>query len=443
MRPRAARRHRPRLDVRGDCRIVPGPAGVLAQVAKVAKTIPRSSSWEDRHRQGIGRPRHPQAVGTVDPAFIRVNCAAIPPSSSPRSFRARKGGIHRALQRGSGVRGREGGTYSWTRSRAPRETQVVLLRVLQEREIERVGSSHPIPLTSASSLPESRSRRRGCAWHLPRDSITASMSFPSGSLLARAPGYLALLITYLVERYARRPERGIRRSRNRPWSCFKPTTGRKRTRIAKRIERAVVLCEDETFVVDESWLKRRPTVSRSTVSDYAPRVRRPESKPRSRSPRAGFPAPGAAAKLGIPRQTLESKIKPFASTNTRFEESRRVVRELFGARRCGRDRLEMTSIRIIHPWAWHARADPASSASTNSRARGRVVRPRPESRPQDEWIRLHVFDDVLARLTAPRSAPGPSSARRSAAWSVPPTAWTRVPAPRSIRLGRSRRRVRR
>src|SRR5439155_14568857 len=81
-------------------------------------------------------------------AFIRVNCAAIPPSLiASELFGHEKGAFTGALQRRLGrFEAAHGGTIFLDEiGELPAETQIALLRVLQEREIERVGSRQPIP----------------------------------------------------------------------------------------------------------------------------------------------------------------------------------------------------------------------------------------------------------------------------------------------------------
>ncbi len=89
------------------------------------------------------------------------------------------------------------------------------------------------------------------------------------------------------------------------------------------IERAVILCDGDTFSVDETWLKREsPRTSAPTVPFVATLVEREkeiiEAVLAKNRGRIAGPA-GAATKLGIPRQTLESKIKSLGIDKQRFK----------------------------------------------------------------------------------------------------------------------------
>jgi formate hydrogenlyase transcriptional activator len=140
---------------------------VLAQAAKVAKT---DSTVLILGETGTGKELVARAIhrrsGRSTRAFIRVNCAAIPPSLiASELFGHEKGAFTGALQRRLGrFEAADGGTIFLDEvGDLPPETQMALLRVLQEREIERVGSSHPITVdvrVLAATNPRSRRRRR-------------------------------------------------------------------------------------------------------------------------------------------------------------------------------------------------------------------------------------------------------------------------------------------
>src|SRR2546427_9424369 len=121
---------------------------VLAQVAKVA---PTDSTVLILGETGTGKELIARAIHKrsrrASRAFIRVNCAAIPTSLiASELFGHEKGAFTGALQRRLGrFEAADGGTILLDEvGDLPAEAQVTLLRVLQEREIERVGSSHPI-----------------------------------------------------------------------------------------------------------------------------------------------------------------------------------------------------------------------------------------------------------------------------------------------------------
>jgi len=122
--------------------------GVLAQVTKVA---PTDSTVLILGETGTGKELIARAIhkrsSRSTRAFIRVNCAAIPASLiASELFGHEKGAFTGAVQRRLGrFEAADGGTIFLDEiGDLPAELQIALLRVLQEREIERVGSSHSI-----------------------------------------------------------------------------------------------------------------------------------------------------------------------------------------------------------------------------------------------------------------------------------------------------------
>ncbi len=125
---------------------------------------------------------------------------------------------------------------------------------------------------------------------------------------------IPLLVEYLIERYATRAGKKIRTINKRTLELFQTYDWPGNIReLQNVIERAVILCESDTFAVEESWLKREaPLRAGPAVSLVAARTEHDraliEAVLSACRGRVSSPA-GAAAKLGLPRQTLESKIK--------------------------------------------------------------------------------------------------------------------------------------
>jgi formate hydrogenlyase transcriptional activator len=135
---------------------------------------------------------------------------------------------------------------------------------------------------------------------------------------------IPVLTEYLIGRYAKRAGKRfsyIKRSTIEMLRAYSwPGNIRELQNV---IERAVILCEDTTFSIDENWLKREsPRISVSLAplaSSLADREREmieaalAESKGRISGPS------GAAARLGVPRQTLDSKIASLQISKIRFK----------------------------------------------------------------------------------------------------------------------------
>jgi formate hydrogenlyase transcriptional activator len=275
---------------------------VLAQVEKVAPTV---STVLILGETGTGKELIARAIHSRSKrsgrAFIRVNCAAIPPPLvASELFGHERGAFTGALQRRLGrFESADGGTLFLDEvGELPPEAQVALLRVLQDREFERVGGSQTI---SVDVRVLAALRERG-------DDIP-------------------ILVKYLVNRYAEGAGKSIRHITKPTLDLFRAYHWPGNVReLQNVIERAVILCDDETFAVDDTWLT--PVVAPHSVATRSPLVANLVEHEREVIEHAlreaegvvGGPA-GAAAKLGIPRQTLESKIKKLGIKPHRFKTS--------------------------------------------------------------------------------------------------------------------------
>jgi formate hydrogenlyase transcriptional activator len=137
---------------------------------------------------------------------------------------------------------------------------------------------------------------------------------------------IPLLVGYLIDRYAQKAGKKIRNINKKTLDLFQAYEWPGNIReLQNVIERAVILCDGETFSVDETWLKRESTKpAEATAPLVANLVEREkvmvETALREAEGVVGGPT-GAAAKLGIPRQTLESKIKKLGINRHRFKTS--------------------------------------------------------------------------------------------------------------------------
>jgi formate hydrogenlyase transcriptional activator len=293
---------------------------VLAHVARVAAS---DSTVLILGETGTGKELIARAVHAHSPrsakAFIRVNCAAIPQSLiASELFGHEKGAFTGALQRRLGrFEAADGGTLFLDEiGDLPAETQVALLRVLQEREFERVGSNHAISVdvrvVAATNRNLSASVQAGT---FRQDLFYRLNVFPIQlpSLRDRVSD-IPLLVEYFIERYARKVGKRISHVSNETLALFKGYDWPGNIReLQNVIERGVILCDGDTFSIDENWLVRPPQarVRSEEALDAALAHRETELIKGALAASGGrISGPtGAAAKLQLPRQTLASKMK--------------------------------------------------------------------------------------------------------------------------------------
>jgi formate hydrogenlyase transcriptional activator len=249
--------------------------------------------------------------------FIRVNCAAIPQSLiASELFGHEKGAFTGALQRRVGrFEAANGGTLFLDEiGELPMETQIALLRVLQEREIERVGSNYPISVDVRLIAATNRDLPAAVATGTFRQDLFYRLNVLPIMVpaLRERTEDIPLLVEYFVGRFAKEGGKTIRHISKQTLVQLKSYQWPGNIReLQNVVERAVILSETDTFVVDDSWLKDESAESSqkrgfSTLADRE--VEMIEAALAETHGRISGPT-GAAAKLGIPRQTLESKIR--------------------------------------------------------------------------------------------------------------------------------------
>ena len=302
---------------------------VLADVARVARV---DSTVLILGETGTGKELIARAIhkrsSRAARAFIRVNCAAIPPSLiASELFGHEKGAFTGATQRRLGrFEAADGGTIFLDEvGELPAETQIALLRVLQEREFERVGSSDSVPVDVRVLAASNRDLKAAVASGTFREDLFYRQNvFP-----VRVPPLrerledLPLLVEYLVQRYAAKAGRKIRQVTRSTLSLLRSYDWPGNVReLQNVIERAVVLTDGDTVSVDESWLtgdSPRSVEPAPLGATIAGRERELiEAALAESGGRIAGPS-GAAARLGIPRQTLDSKIRAFGIDKYRFK----------------------------------------------------------------------------------------------------------------------------
>jgi formate hydrogenlyase transcriptional activator len=292
---------------------------VLNQVAKVA---PSDSTVLVLGETGTGKELIARALhrrsNRSDKPFVRVNCAAIPQTLiASELFGHEKGAFTGALQRRVGrFEAADGGTLFLDEvGDLPAETQIALLRVLQEHEIERVGNNHPVSVDVRLVAATNRDLTAAVASGAFREDLFYRLNvFPIAlpPLRERALD-IPVLLEYFVGRYGKKAGKNIKHISRRTLGLFSAYGWPGNIReLQNVVERGVILSEGETFSVDESWFNRAPTESLNERSGLAALAQQEVEMIKTALAechgRISGPS-GAAAKLRIPRQTLESKIR--------------------------------------------------------------------------------------------------------------------------------------
>jgi PAS domain S-box-containing protein len=304
---------------------------VLSRISKVA---PTDSTVLITGETGTGKELVARAIhrrsNRAARAFVSVNCAAIPRDLIiAELFGHEKGAFTGALQRRLGrFELAEGGTIFLDEvGELLPDTQVALLRVLQEREFERVGGGQSIRVDVRVVAATNRDLKAAVAKGSFREDLYYRLNvFPLEIPPLRARRVdIPLLVEYFIDRYARKAGKDIRRVDQRTLELLEsyPWPGNIRE-LQNVIERSVIVCETETFTVDESWLSQRPLDTRSGdmpfLSEKVAATEREIIEEALRESQGRIFGPsGAAARLGIARSTLESKIRSLSIDKNRFK----------------------------------------------------------------------------------------------------------------------------
>lgn len=307
----------------------PALQGVLAHVVKVA---PTDSTVLVTGETGTGKELIARAIHKRSQraarAFVSVNCAAIPASLiASELFGHEKGAFTGAIQRRLGrFELAEGGTIFLDEiGELPADVQIALLRVLQEREFERVGGARVIRANVRVIAATNRNLEAAIeAGTFRKDLYYRLNVFPiEMPPLRKRKEDVPLLVEYFIDRYATKAGkkiRGITKATLERLTAYAwPGNIRELQNV---IERSVIVCETETLTVDESWLSKldaaEPTVRPLLKMPAAAEKKIIEAALADAQGRVSGPS-GAAAKLGIPATTLDSKIKALKINKHRFK----------------------------------------------------------------------------------------------------------------------------
>ncbi len=303
---------------------------VLAQVDKVAPTDSTVLIFGETGtgKELIARSIHKRSK-RAERAFIAVNCAAIPQSLiASELFGHEKGAFTGAAQRRLGrFEAADGGTIFLDEvGELPLETQIALLRVLQDKKIERVGSSQSIPVDIRVLAATNRDLNAAIAAGTFRRDLfyrlnVVPIEIPS---LRDRKDDIPLLLEYLIDRYAQTAGKRIRNIERRTLELFESYDWPGNIReLQNVVERAVILSDGETFAVDHSWFVKGSKEPIGPTIPFADEVAQHEKElieaalKESKGRISG--QSGAAARLGIARQTLDSRIKSLGIDKYRFK----------------------------------------------------------------------------------------------------------------------------
>ncbi|WP_433966747.1 sigma 54-interacting transcriptional regulator [Tunturiibacter gelidiferens] len=310
----------------------PALRAVLARAIKVA---PTDSTVLITGETGTGKELIARAIHKRSQraarAFVSVNCAAIPTSLiSSELFGHEKGAFTGAMERRLGrFELADGGTLFLDEiGELPPETQIALLRVLQEREFERVGGSKVIRANVRVIAATNRDLQASIDAGTFRGDLYYRFNvFPIDmpSLRQRRED-IPLLVEYFIDRYSAKTGKKIRRIEKSTLDRLRQYSWPGNIReLQNVVERSVILGESEIFTVDESWLSggvEQPDRTGPTLLKIAPSEEKKaiEAALAEAQGRVSGPS-GAAARLGVPPSTLESKIKTLSINKHRFKSN--------------------------------------------------------------------------------------------------------------------------
>ena len=305
---------------------------VLARVAKVA---PTDSTTLVTGETGTGKELIARAIHKRSPrashAFVSVNCAAVPPSLiTSELFGHEKGAFTGATQRRLGrFELAEGGTIFIDEvGELPLETQIALLRVLQEREFERVGGAKTIRANVRVIAATNRDLQAAINAGTFRSDLYYRLNvFPiEMPPLRERKEDIPVLVEYFIDRYATKAGKKIRGINRLTLDRLTAYTWPGNIReLQNVIERSVIVCETENFTVDESWLSHKLDTAEQPIGTLlklpAPQEKKAiEAALADARGRVSGPL-GAAARLGVPPSTLDSKIRAHKINKHRFKSA--------------------------------------------------------------------------------------------------------------------------
>jgi len=315
--------------------IVGASPTLKAVLSRVAKVAPTDSTVFISGETGTGKELIARAVHKrsqrAGRAFLSVNCAALAPTLiSSELFGHEKGAFTGATQRRLGrFELADGGTIFLDEvGELLPDTQAMLLRVLQEREFERVGGAQPVHVNVRVIAATNRDLRAAIATGSFRHDLYYRLNvFPiEVPALRNRKDDLLMLIEYFVQRYASRAGKPIRSIDKKTLELLQAYDWPGNIReLQNVIERSVILSSGGVFTVDELWLSTQsfqPTHPMAAAAPFQgdPRGEREIIEAALAESRGRIAGPsGASARLNVPPSTLESRIKALKINKNQFK----------------------------------------------------------------------------------------------------------------------------
>ena len=314
--------------------IVGTSAALQEALSLVCKVAPTDASVLVTGETGTGKELIARAIHRRSHrsarAFVSVNCAAIPRELiASELFGHEKGSFTGAVQRRLGrFELAEGGTIFLDEvGELPMETQIALLRVLQEHEFERVGGTRTIRTNVRVIAATNRDLQAAIATGTFRSDLFYRLNvFPiEVPPLRERREDIPMLVEYFIDRCARNVGKNIRGIEKKSLDLLQSYSWPGNIReLQNVIERSVIMCETENFSLDETWIPQQPVASESkSQSGFTHKLAAQEKDMIESALRASegrvFGASGAAAMLGMPRSTVESKIRSLRINKNRFK----------------------------------------------------------------------------------------------------------------------------
>jgi PAS domain S-box-containing protein len=310
----------------------PALQAVLTRVAKVA---PADTTVLITGETGVGKELIARAIHKRSQrssrAFVSVNCAAIPTTLiAAELFGHEKGAFTGAVQRRLGrFELADGGTIFLDEvGELPAETQVALLHVLQEREFERIGGNRTIRADVRVIAATNRDLEKAIADGAFRSDLFYRLNVIPIEIppLRERKEDIPTLVEYFIQLYSRKAGKKIGTIEKKTLDLLQSYAWPGNIReLQNVIERSVIVCDTGLFSVDPSWLSIEAPTPRQSVISIA---RKPAAQEREAiekalaATRGRISGPtGAAALLGVPRQTLESKIASLGINKRKFKSA--------------------------------------------------------------------------------------------------------------------------